>query len=690
MNKNIVITFTNFNNICSGCKMNYIPDLKDLLGEIIYNPQKLLLPNLKEYLKQQRKSPTIWMVLALMLFSLGFSFVYGAWFTRNEITNKIQEFSQNSFSATHVPRLINTRPGIITSLLASINQFDPFQESLPKTIDSLLNNVDLSYQKNNVFIQIDSIKIVSSETKIFSADNKPATQSIIIYSPHSNTLIPSSEHSYIPKEKTTNNLIPLSNLGDPEDKRSGYKRIERYSIQQVVDYFAPFLQNSPSHKDALSTALTLHRETFPVLEGIAQVYFISPFGIFSHRVPKDEPGLALLTVAEKIPLYRWEAAPYFQAYLKKGETKLFKEISSISPHTIDSRIRFHVTKAYLDLAGLGIVRTYSRSMLDKNNKSNGVFCVDLQLEIEELLKNVKSLNVEDRKGSLFKIADYYLKWTNNVFEYHLWKWTKEKNYLRGSELYDKQIEAFDEEGQIKIKEIKQLNFKRSDVKGIQDYLLDGEKVYIVPLRIAKDEQDILLIKPSGYQKLPDLLLIAGGISCFCAMLLLIVASNLTGKFNERARTATLLRNLPIGVLQVHYEDKREFIAYANDYAEQVFGRILPKFGEEEKTNKIEYQDVVYPRVVPITKNTQTSIRTVSLEDIKSIRAQGATSSYFAKVNRVPFEEKGPQVWVKVIGSPITQVDQSAEIQKTFGVFIIVEDLELIKDLEKVISLNREG
>jgi PAS domain-containing protein len=143
---------------------------------------------------------------------------------------------------------------------------------------------------------------------------------------------------------------------------------------RAADGLASSLRNAKRMCRAVAAAVALTKfsptsavgdDTASVLpERVAHAYFVSADGAFAILGKSRNYGDYWLRYHEQHPLPRWEARPYVLPFHRASEmTEIYR------------------SKTYIDIGGLGLVRTYCRRVRGPEYRSIGILCVDEYADI---------------------------------------------------------------------------------------------------------------------------------------------------------------------------------------------------------------------------------------------------------------------------------------------------------------------
>jgi hypothetical protein len=141
---------------------------------------------------------------------------------------------------------------------------------------------------------------------------------------------------------------------------------------------------------------------------------------------------------------------------------------------------------------------------------------------------------------------------------------------------------------------------------------------------------------------------------------------------DRRQEAAFARGLQVGVIRVSSSKEEKYkdaIIGANDRAEEVLNRMLPRFGLAGARSSgplVKFSELLdNANRLLVRKDGQWS--NLEYDDLAPLRERGVWSEYYAKLKdqRLPEQER----WIRVLGSPLRQPDHSFE---TFGVVETVE------------------
>ena len=143
---------------------------------------------------------------------------------------------------------------------------------------------------------------------------------------------------------------------------------------------------------------------------------------------------------------------------------------------------------------------------------------------------------------------------------------------------------------------------------------------------------------------------------------------------------TLFRNLQVGIVTV---DNNDWVIEANDRAEELFGRKLPKLGVTALPG--DFQELIATRLreneVEDEGNGNRRFRKLGAEDIRSERVQGVSSGYYALLTNTLHPR-----WIRVLATPVmVPVFESRQRAKLTFVRVFATILEVDPETENLLN-----
>jgi PAS domain-containing protein len=133
--------------------------------------------------------------------------------------------------------------------------------------------------------------------------------------------------------------------------------------------------------------------------------------------------------------------------------------------------------------------------------------------------------------------------------------------------------------------------------------------------------------------------------------------HLASEANKLRERLGLLRNLQVGVVQVDTDD---FVLEANDRAEELFGRKLPKYGTAAP--RVNFRDLIDLRIVREPGGALDAgprFAEISLSEIDRLRRNGEASDYYGRLSRGKDRR-----WVSVAATPMMLADPKGRRRET--------------------------
>lgn len=591
-------------------------DLTRILEETKGKRLGQLWPNVEESIRVGWKIGSLQGLLFVLLVSTGMGVMVLdqlVWHNKNLL---VQKTNLKVIGTRQEPRRINEHPGIVAAVLA------PVADSMKSTVnDDELEALRSKFDRRLWDIPVPAIvrmdfyePSIPRKTKV-----RLKRKSIIIELENNvSVLIPATEWAYngsyatgvqggayelVLRDSVLKYFDELvrSERSLHEMKYEGVMRA--FLSSQQFEYFRQCLR--------ISAVPMNTKDDFP------QVYYVAVNGMFSHKVDPYRHGL--LNVTKSSPMYRWEASSYVQYFF--GE--------------VDGQDRYE-SSVYIDISGLGLVRTYSHAIFEKSF-TTGIFCVDQAMDINSIIPGSILQEEYDNTG--------VTEWDNNVYSYRLHK-------------VEKPLEL------VELQKVQKLTS------------IDGREYYQVPIQIGSDGADILEIRPYPFAGgvFRSRSMVVGIILILMSLPLFMSAISKTIIHKEQRGTASVLRSLPIGVLEMsESRNGVEEIIAANDHTEELFGAALRRFGNpmESRTSHQYYKEFLRLDGPVFELRADGGIVSVTYDYIMNKdRSLGQTSTYFTRLRE--YNEK----WVRITGSPM--IDPRSDVISTFGVIELVRVNELIR------------
>ena len=625
---------------------------------------------------------TIFLIFSILTFTFAFAFIANFVSDKVEKDREVKQQNQLFIEQEQEKRRNNPAYGILSAILSPYNK-NKGEDALTNEARAIKAYIQDLFKKNKPGLRLPNIESILVDM------NSLFIKSEFQYVKDEQDLLKRSYNGNIPllfdhrffhsldEDTSTTILIPPSEYSCPIDSiKSRFERAKKSSnfsatLKEINKENTCILPHTwESFKGALLISKLELKKIDTLLNSLEQVYYVSFDGIFSHRVENDSLE-QLKRVAEEQPMYRWEASSYAQ-------------------HFIDHQTKnepFYESKAYLDIAGLGIVKTISIPVFNQNNKTIGVICFDKQISIKEYLEHMTSdiekIEEFDAKENKLKNID----WKYGAYKYELFKLP----YFKGkTEKMDGYLEKRKKELSQDIYENLKLYIKRIEVSKEYDSVNkvssskdddDSQGIFRIILQRGEEYHYVLYI--SSFQTSPQVEYVYPVLIPLALIMLsfylLFRAARRTIAQNEKAGLANILRNLPVGVLELEKGSNGDVIKFANDYAEEITGMVFDRFGESPTKEATYYNEIIdLNTIITRTKEVgqqdsdedQIRFKKVSYQEIQDIRNnEGKSTSYYAKLNKRGIDGKSNNTeWVEITGSPILDVDEDANSNQTFGVF----------------------
>ncbi len=187
---------------------------------------------------------------------------------------------------------------------------------------------------------------------------------------------------------------------------------------------------------------------------------------------------------------------------------------------------------------------------------------------------------------------------------------------------------------------------------VTDHWIAGVPVVLMPVARQSDREVLAFImKPKGLSP-PVSLLVSGGLACLSLLgtgitLFLLGASRRESELDSQIGR---LRSLPVGVLET---DLMHNVIAANDRAEEMVNRRLPKIGVLGYTRAVKFDDLFDPRGlysidVDDAAPEGMKLTTMTEEELRERRLAGARSQYYARLKTYGDSE----VWLRLVAIPL--------------------------------------
>lgn len=418
----------------------------------------------------------------------------------------------------------------------------------------------------------------------------------------------------------------------------------------------------------------------PELPEIKLLYFVSVEGLF--RFVPAEPLHS--------PAYRvFNATSYFYSTIA-GE-----QSACADPGGRYSR---HQSLPYLDLLGHGAVVTVCYRVASNANIVEGAFCADVAIPRKQVLDRLAGGVLFDTYIARLKIPVEVSGRATGKARAGSDKLTSERQpdvYLcgdKGFQCPERLAPTSEDDRQMvhdaAVKCIDQIINKNTESGGAEVKVVSESRgIYAATIWRYPSSQDfsasydvaVLRLRSPPYRGWPYLFLAC---LCFAAVACLIVVSR---AFQDRRRDATLARGFQVGVLRL---DNGDYIIGANDRAEEILGRHLPRLGIASPATRLMYmgERCHFPGCIVdglIVVRTADGYDARAYEQEQERRKRGVVSEYWTRITTPRTEDYR---WVRVIGSPIFKVDGTIE---TFGVIEPI-DSNMLRPLESSILWKRSG
>jgi hypothetical protein len=666
---------------------NKLNDLAQSSNEIKKSQRKYPWNRFKNRIKRALQTGSFQLVVSILLFTIAIAYMVKFVNDKRYNDEKIKQQNQLFIEQSQEKRRNNPNYGILSAILAPYNK-EEGEKTLTqegKSIFTLLRNSSNS-SIDYLVSDIDSVKLENLKIKT-KLEYKDSSQQIADSHNGNPPLLFEYKNESSPREPTTV-LIPPTEFSTQcqiDEIKTILDTISKtntpYNALQQINSNQPCILEDTWK--SLLTSLVISQINLDTIERIIgnleQVYFVSFDGIFSHRVYNPELE-QLKRVAEEQPMYRWEASSYAQFF--------------INPKNRNSN--FYESKAYLDIAGLGIVKTLSLPIFDQEKNLIGVICFDKQIKISNYLKiiskedsiisNPELVKYQERKEDIENI-----KWRYGAYDFSLFKLPIGEK-IGQTNLINRVYELPSIESSIRNNIISYIRNRDTVSEYDQVNRVGRTNYFRVILRRDENYHHVLYIAASkqtafnefGFPAILVLSLILASFTSFFYAARVAIANN------EKAGLTNIIRNLPIGVLELEKNQDSDLIKYGNDYAEEITGFVFDRFGERNRYQDIKYSEVFDLASIIEKKQTEDldfELLPTTYETIENIRNnQRKTTSYFVKLNLTnrPTKEEltdNKKIWIEITGSPIINIESDSN--QTFGVFKKVSDKNLIKKLNEI-------
>jgi PAS domain-containing protein len=407
----------------------------------------------------------------------------------------------------------------------------------------------------------------------------------------------------------------LTSLLMPPQEFARYKHASETRLQDVI-----ILSNLLELSVSLAHRLPSNYRSDPVTD-VVQAYFISPDNVLRIWTTRDPDP-----VPEWPPTRQWASKRYFTYFWNHPDAPTYESM------------------VYLDFGGHGLVSTQCDPLI-QGHRFLGIICTDYHIANSALIESLGDTeflstlelripvdNASEQTISLREIPrlnDSKGAWRR------FWVSTTAVEELSFGEVKRQIAEA------VRANKIPAL---RNSVTKL--WLPNERLAFLVPL--ASDDRDFRgLVVSARTPRWPLGANIALGLcigSVVGVFAVALIGGFLSRKADGQSRRIALLRNLQVGVLR---NDPDDWIIEANDRAEELLGRKLPK---EPGPPETKFGDLFDELVVPSLPDLFTQpIRpglTSSYASIQLARQHGAPSAYYARLR------KQPRGWLFVQASPI--------------------------------------
>lgn len=411
-------------------------------------------------------------------------------------------------------------------------------------------------------------------------------------------------------------------------------------ITYVPPTFAMPRDADPGTGQLLLAAQHIKNVSFEDKVNVQQTYFITPEGLFSLRSRNSKT----LDVVYRSPLYDWDSASYFEAFLDPKENR--EEVTTL---------------VYLDLAGLGLVRTHCRLVRGPGNPGRklGVLCIDENVSSDQLgLENAAS-------RGLFSFVEFSVdvSETDAIVEVTPLRSMVQANG-QGT-LADVAATKFGGEHPSLQQQIEEMllgksassfsstvipvplsGYESADPYGdVQKWGSDHHYAHLVMVGRSDERLHFILVAPSSPEEsllALSVILIALGVLTTLSFTALVRAASSRA---ERSHEGALLRNLQVGVLELSDLSR---IKFANDRAEELLGVPLNRFGQAKIVAECDGVEF-YDHIEGIYEVDGAEVWASSPASVGAKRRHIRSSSYVAMVPKT-------NVYLRVHGSSRLAVD----------------------------------
>lgn len=421
----------------------------------------------------------------------------------------------------------------------------------------------------------------------------------------------------------------------------------------------------PQYSDRLGKAALLSRFLEPVLEvvlhrhdadkarkptRILAAYFISPDSVVRLWRRRPDGGLAQGYDPDEFnPANMWASANYFQWFLKHSRKDSRRDAQKPADYQ---------TLAYIDHGGAGVVRSDCDKVLDPAGKLLGIVCTDYAIDPGVLTSTLPESQV--LTGRLLTLP-----------------YDNGKLSLSGVQFLNPDSSPAPDPEQAARIERRIEKKDIADLKRETTFLdVDGTPEFLVPIKAEGDRFLFVLARIKAPLPPTAALTSLGAAALFGSLFLLsgykgYVRARFTSEVESRI---AVLQGLQVGVIAL---DSNDLLQDANDHAERLFGRELPRHGtwKARWMDPIRFcPDLIGDRVVTIARDG-TPEKSVAYKSVREQRTFGESSRYYARLKS--------GAWILLAGSPILPAPGDPE---TFGVVEAVSP-----DVETCLReiLNRE-
>jgi PAS domain-containing protein len=407
---------------------------------------------------------------------------------------------------------------------------------------------------------------------------------------------------------------------------------------------------------------------------LVQTYYISPDSILRIWSPRISE--------ERFPPNRlWSQGPY-----------VFKLLNSEDDHV--------KTQVYVDTGGNGLVRTYCYPIE-----------VPVQMRHADIAGNTVSHDAAPTRDRIFEggvCFDVALRAGSVGIKKLLEQ--LDRNPLVESQLItirlsqDNRVDGLSfASGEpigaeilgLSSTELRSSLFEREDTEVghyVTSHEVAGVPVVVIPIaRQSNRAVAALVMRPRGLR--PPKSLVISSVTASFSLLGTGIALFLLGasrRESELDGQVARLRSLPVGVVET---DLRHNVIAANDRAEELVHRKLPKIGVSEHVPTVKFESLFEESVYLIETEginpdnaKSVELRRISRDELRARRLAGARSQYYAKV-KSPGIAHFPETWLRLVAIPLlplSDVHTNATSRPVdgefwmpaFGVLIECSDKEL--------------